>query len=415
MVIIFEIIALIAFCSTSELFEEHYKEAEKILSKMTLEQKVAQMFFPRFNNDTKDEDITKKFPGGFVLYAIDFNLTDENIIINNIDYIQKLSQKTMKLPLGLAVDEEGGRVVRISQYHRSERFPFPHDIYNQSGLEGILKIDQEKRDLLKKFKMNVNLAPVADMSDNPADYIYPRTLGYSLNETINYIKEDVKSYVNDNFTCCAKHFPGYGNNIDTNTDVAIDEREYNVFLNVDLKPFQAGIEEKLPMILVSHNIVKCKDDKYPASISKTWHEILRNELNYSGLILTDDLSMDAIKKYSGVYSPAIIAINAGNDILLTSDFNSHLEAVIEAVKNGTISEDTVNKACRRILAWKIKYLGAKYNEENEKDHSALIICLFIVGIIIFGFIIFIALKLCVFKRENNSDSIDNINTVENLI
>ena len=63
MVIIFEIIALIAFCSTSELFEDHYKEAEKILSKMTLEQKVGQMFFPRFNNDTKDEDITKKFPG----------------------------------------------------------------------------------------------------------------------------------------------------------------------------------------------------------------------------------------------------------------------------------------------------------------------------------------------------------------
>ena len=229
--------------------------------------------------------------------------------------------------------------------------------------------------------MNVNLAPVADMSDNPADYIYPRTLGYSLNETINYIKEDVKSYVNDNFTCCAKHFPGYGNNIDTHTGIAIDEREYNVFLNTDFKPFQAGIEEKLPMILVSHNIVKCKDGKYPASISKTWHEILRNELNYSGLILTDDLSMDAIKEYSGVYSPAIIAINAGNDILLTGgDFNSLLEAAIEAVKNGTISEDTVNKACRRILAWKIKYLGAKY---EENDHSALIICLFIVGIIIF--------------------------------
>ena len=136
------------------------------------------------------------------------------------------------------------------------------------------------------------------------------------------------------------------------------------------------------MILVSHNIVKCKDDKYPASISKTWHEILRNELNYSGLILTDDLSMDAIKEYSGVYSPAIIAINAGNDILLTGgDFNSLLEAAIEAVKNGTISEDTVNKACRRILAWKIKYLGAKYNEEN--DYSDLFISLFIVGIIIF--------------------------------
>ena len=413
---IFLIISLFISCSTSELFEKYYKKAEKIVSGMTLEEKVGQMFFPRFNNNTKYEDITTKYPGGFVLFAYDFN-ENKDIIIKNIEYIQNISLKTSKLPLGLAVDEEGGTVNRISRYHRDEKFPSPHDIYTESGLDGILKIDKEKRDLLREFKMNVNLAPVADISDDPNDYIYPRTLGYSLEETVDYIKNDVKDYVEDNFTCCAKHFPGYGNNIDTHGDIAIDERDYDTFLNKDFKTFEAAIKENIPMILVSHNIVKCKDDKYPASISKAWHDILRNELKYSGLILTDDLSMEAIKKYTGNLSPSILAINAGNDILLTSDFYEHLEAAIEAVNNKTISIETINTACKRIIAWKLKYLLGDNGNDNDdddydedkddddKDNLVLVICLSIVGIIVLGIIFYFLLKFCDFKKNKVNSAI----------
>ena len=409
------LISLFISCSTSELFEKYYKKAEKIVSGMTLEEKVGQMFFPRFNNDTKYEDITTKYPGGFVLFAYDFN-ENKDIIIKNIEYIQNISLKTSKLPLGLAVDEEGGTVNRISKYHRYEKFPSPHDIYTASGLDGILTIDKEKRDLLREFKMNVNLAPVADISDDPNDYIYPRTLGYSLNETVDYIKNDVKGYVEDNFTCCAKHFPGYGNNIDTHGDIAIDERDYDTFLNKDFKTFEAAIKENIPMILVSHNIVKCKDDKYPASISKSWHDILRNELKYSGLILTDDLSMQAIKKYTGNLSPSILAINAGNDVLLTSDFYEHLEAAIEAVNNKTISIETINTACKRIIAWKLKYLLGDNGNDNDddydededdddKDNLVLVICLSIVGIIVLGIIFYFLLKFCDFRKNKVNSEI----------
>ena len=132
--------------------------------------------------------------------------------------------------------------------------------------------------------MNINLAPVADISYNSSDYIYYRTLGKGPEETAEYIKKDVESYINDNFSCCNKHFPGYGNNKDTHGDIAIDNRPYEIFQNEDFKAFEAGISEKIPMILVSHNIVTCRDEQYPASLSKTWHEILRNELNFSGLI-----------------------------------------------------------------------------------------------------------------------------------
>ncbi len=333
---------------------------------MTLEQRIGQMFFPRYNDSARDFDINQTQPGGFVLFGIDFKDEEENIL-KKVDYIQDLSQKVMHLPLGLAVDEEGGTVNRVSYYHRDPKFPSPQDIYNEGGITAILEIDQEKRDLLRKFKMNINLAPVADISYNESDYMYDRTLGKSPNETAEYIRQDVESYVNDNFSCCCKHFPGYGNNINTHTGIAIDERPYDQFLEEDFLTFEAGIEVGIPMILVSHNIINCKDDKFPASISKTWHDILRNELGFSGLILTDDLTMDAIRMYSGDISPAVIAVNAGNDILLTSTYYEHRQAVIESAKNGTISEETINKACRRVLAWKIKYLGAKYTEEKEDD------------------------------------------------
>ena len=188
----------------SELFGEYYCEAEKYIQKMNLEEKIGQMFMVGYYEKKAQEIIMKKKPGGFILHATDFK-KDNEYIINKINEIQDLSMKTINLPLGLAVDEEGGIVNRISKHKRVEgSFPSPQKIYNNSGIQGILNIEKEKRELLRKFKMNINLAPVADISYNPNDYIYTRTLGKPHNETSNYIAEVVESYVNDNFSCCAK-------------------------------------------------------------------------------------------------------------------------------------------------------------------------------------------------------------------
>ena len=415
MMMLFLIATLLINCKNKELFEDYYKEAEKYMSNWTLEQKIGQMFFPRFNDQTKEVDINTTYPGGFVLFGIDFKDKKEENIIKNIEYIQKLSMNSLNLPLGLAVDEEGGTVNRISLYFRKEKFPSPQEIYNKSGINGILTIDKEKRELLRKFKMNINLAPVADISYNSSDYIFDRTLGKPPEESAKYIKDDVEGYVKDHFTCCLKHFPGYGNNLNTHYDVAYDKRPYEQFQKEDFKTFEAGISVNVPMILVSHNIVLCKDKHYPASISKAWHDILRNELNYSGLILTDDLSMDAIKKYSGDESPAVLAFNAGNDILLTSEYETHLKAVIKAAKNEKISIDTINKACRRIIAWKIKYLlnskeNKGINDDNDNnDNTVLIICLGVSGVIALGIIFYFISKkfLCKSSKDGNDKQIND--------
>ena len=396
---------LFALCVSKELFEDYYAKADEFMKNMSLEDKISQMIFPRFNYTNRTDDIINKKPGGYVLFAYDFEY-NATFIQNYMQEIQNLSKSNNGLPLGLSVDEEGGTVVRVSKYHRSQKFPSPQEIYNKSGNDGIAEIDKEKRDLLRKFFLNVNLAPVADISSNSSDYIYPRTIGRNALESAEYIEKDVEGYVKDNFTCCAKHFPGYGNNIDTHGDIAIDERSYEQFQQEDFLTFEAAIRQQIPMILVSHNIVKCKDDKHPASLSKAWHDILRNELNFTGLILTDDLSMGAIKKYTDNVSEAVLAVNAGNDILLTSDYYMHYNALMEAIKDGSITEDVVNKACRRIIAWKYKYLIPGKEKEPENNHTTLIIVSIVLGVLILGaLIVFLVLYLKNRKKKPETDGV----------
>ena len=149
-----------------------------------------------------------------------------------------------------------------------------------------------------------------------------------------------------------KHFPGYGNNEDTHTGIAYDKRSYDTFVNNDFKPFEAGIKAGADAILVAHNIVEAIDDQYPASLSAKVHSLLRDELNYDGVIMTDDLVMAAIKDYVGVNEAAVAAILAGNDLLCCTDFQVQIPEVVKAVKNGIISEEQIDASVLRILKWK---------------------------------------------------------------
>lgn len=158
-----------------------------------------------------------------------------------------------------------------------------------------------------------------------------------------------------------KHFPGYGNNIDTHTGISYDKRNYNSFLNNDFKPFEAGVEAGADAILVSHNIVVAMDSQNPASLSKTIHDILREVLNFNGVIMTDDLYMDAINHYVDEEQAAVSAILAGNDLICCTNFETQIPAVINAVNNGIISEEQVDESVLRILNWKNKLGILKYN------------------------------------------------------
>ncbi|MBQ6323424.1 MAG: beta-hexosaminidase [Bacilli bacterium] len=330
------------------IFNEYYKKAQNVVTDMTIEEKIGQLFLVRYAK----EDIVKfndYNPGGYILFAKDFENHTKESIREELKYNQSIS----KYPLIFGVDEEGGFVTRISRFKnfREERFKSPKAYYNEGGYELLETTENEKAKLLKDININLNLAPVADVSTNENDFIYNRAFGEDAKKTAEFVKEMVKYANNNHYSSCLKHFPGYGNNVDTHTGIAIDNREYNSFVENDYLPFKAGIEEKVPCILVSHNVITVLDNQ-PASLSKTVIAELREKLGFSGIIITDDLAMDAVKDYVTDKTAATMAINAGNDMIITSDFITMYNELLESYNNGIITEETINKAVLRIICWK---------------------------------------------------------------
>lgn len=327
------------------------EKADDILSTMTLEEKVGQMFFVRCRKDTAIDDLDKYKLGGYILFDADIKNQTKEFLTKTL----KSYQDSSKLKLLIGTDEEGGIVNRISRYKEFRETPFksPQDLYKEGGLDLIATDTTEKAKLLKSLGINLNLAPVCDISQDSNDYIYERSFGKSATETSTYIKTVVSTMKENKIGSTLKHFPGYGNNVDTHTGISIDERPYDRFKNYDFLPFEAGIKSGADSILVSHNIVKSMDSKLPASLSPNVHKILRDDLNYDGVIMTDDLQMDAIKKYVGDSTSAVLAIKAGNDMLIASDFDVQIPSVLKAIQDGDISQDIIDKAVERILMLKL--------------------------------------------------------------
>lgn len=217
------------------------------------------------------------------------------------------------------------------------------------------KTEKEKAELLLSLGINLNLAPVVDVSYDENDFIYNRSFGRDAKETALFAKNMVSYAKNNNISSCLKHFPGYGNNIDTHDGVAIDNRSYESFLENDFLPFESGIKEGVPVILVSHNIINSIDSNFPATLSKKVISKLRENLHFSGIIITDDLSMGAVNSYVSDGSAAVLAINAGNDMIITSNFEEMYNIVLDAVNRKKIDINDIDTAVRRILAWKKAY------------------------------------------------------------
>ena len=327
-------------------------QAQVILDKMSLEEKIGQMFLIRYSDDqTALSDIAQYNPGGILLFAKDFENHTKESIKAQLDTCQQASGT----PLIIGVDEEGGVVTRISRFtnFRSERFKSPQDLYAEGGFERIASDTDEKCALLKSIGINVNLAPVADVSEGPSSFIYDRTIGQNAEITSEYVRTVVGRMKANGMGSALKHFPGYGDNGDTHTDIITDTRPLGAFVSGDLLPFQAGIDEGTDIVLVSHNIVSCMDPDYPASLSPTVHALLRNTIGFDGVIMTDDLVMSAITEYTDGKSAAVQAVIAGNDLLCCSDYAVQVPAVIEAVKSGVISEERINESAKRIIQMKL--------------------------------------------------------------
>ena len=332
--------------------EENEERLNARIAEMTLEEKVGQLFFVRCPETDAAEDVKTYHLGGLLLFGRDYKdaggawLTEDAFTSALASY-----QAAADIPLFIGSDEEGGTVTRASRNPNLFSSPLrsPQELYAAAGMDGLLEETQRYNERLKALGINVNFAPVCDVSTDPGDFIYARSFGRDAQTTADYISRIVPVYEEAGVACVLKHFPGYGNNADTHTGIAVDERTYESFETADFLPFSAGIAALAPFVLVSHNIVNCMDDTLPASLSPKVHEVLRGTLGFDGLIVTDDLAMDAVKSYAQNGSAAVLALLAGNDMIVTTDYREQIPQVISAVERGELDEREIDAHVYRVL------------------------------------------------------------------
>lgn len=323
------------------------EKAQAMVDDMSLESVVGSLFMPHHTSSSL-KDIEKYHLGGLVLFGVAFKDKTKEEIVNMTSELQSKAQ----IPLFLAVDEEGGSVVRVSNNKnlRSSPFASPRTLYNKGGFDLITKDNIEKNELLASLGLNINLAPVLDISNDKSDYIYYRSIGLSPALTGTFASQIITSSKDSGIVNVMKHYPGYGKNKDTHKSSSLDIRTLSE-IEDDLIPFKMAILSGAQAIMVSHNTVEAFDKDNPASISINNHNYLRNSLKFQGMVITDALNMGATADIDDIGLKAILA---GNNILITKNYARDITDIINQVNSGNLSEEYLRSLSAKVIAWKIE-------------------------------------------------------------
>lgn len=321
------------------------------LASMTLEQKLAQMMILTNENDITASNLTTYQPGGIIFFEVDFKGKTIATVRNRVDTLQSY----MTIPMFVGVDEEGGEVSRLKTLAEKDLPEFEGArVLHQQGENAIRQDTKEKAIYLKKLGVNLNFAPVADVVEDKSSYMYLRSASSDAEEVADYVSMVLKVMQENEIIGCIKHFPGYGNNVNTHDGLAEDNRSLMEYEQQDFVPFQTGIDMGVDMVMVSHIIMKAVDEKNPASLSDTVHKLLREDMEYNGVVIADDLNMQAILKTMTIEEATARAFIAGNDMVFSADFAASMKGAKGAVKNGTLSEEQVDASVKRVLTMKVK-------------------------------------------------------------
>ena len=337
---------------TSEV--EENKVIEDRLATMTLEEKVGQLFWARVPSNHQIEDLQSYHLSGYILFGRDF----EGRTIEDLKVLTKDYQAAAKIPLLIGSDEEGGTVTRISSMLETP-FQSPMALYQQGGMEAVLSDTKQKAEVLKSVGINAGLFPVADLARDQSAFIYNRTIGQDTQTTASYVQQVVEELKKSKVGSTLKHFPGYGDNGDSHTAIIQDNRSLDELRQADFLPFQTGIDAGADSVLVSHNILS-KIDTVPSSISPKITDLLRKELHFKGVIMTDDLDMAGLADFVSQEEAAFQVIVAGNDLILGSSYQTQIPYLLKKISSGELTEERIDESVRRILTWKydLGLLGA---------------------------------------------------------
>ena len=334
------------------------EKVDKIVASMSQTEKLGQMVMIGIQGTKVDDDslymLNQYHMGGVILF--DRNMESPEQVKQLTSDLQ--AQSNEKVPLFIGIDEEGGDVVRMAE--KLTPPPSQKEIGATGDIEQARTWAIKTAKSLKDMGINVNFAPVADIGSNDK-----RSYSTDANTVIDFVRAATKGYQQENIIYSLKHFPGIGKGkVDSHVDSSSIDVAKEVLMTEDILPFKTIIDENEPndyFILVSHLKYPALDEEYPASLSsKIMTDLLRNELGYKGIIITDDMEMGAVANHNDFRSIGVKAVKAGVDIVLVCHEYQHQQEVylglLDAVNSGEISQERIDESVKRIIKVKLLHL-----------------------------------------------------------
>ncbi|EKN68658.1 beta-N-acetylhexosaminidase [Schinkia azotoformans] len=350
--------------------QQKAKSISEIISGMTLDEKIGQMILAGISGTTVDANtqnlITQYKVGGIIFY--------KNNLVNSEQAIQLVNQiksvNAPNLPLLLSVDEEGGRITRLPS--GLVNLPPNQQIGVVNSRQFSYKVGAILGEELKSFGLNMDFAPVLDINSNPNNpVIGDRSFGDNAKLVSKLGIQTMKGIQSENIIATIKHFPGHGDtSVDSHLELPIVNKSLKELKEFELIPFKHAIDDGADVVMVAHILLPQLDPKNPASMSKTViTDVLRNQLGFKGVIITDDMTMRAVTDHFDIGRAVVESIKSGSDIILVGHhYNNVVETISSlrsAVQKGEIPEQRINESVARIIA-----LKRKYEINNSKVGSA---------------------------------------------
>lgn len=351
------------------------KEADPLkeqIKEMTLDEKIGQMLMVGVDGYALDNNSRKMIEeykvSGFIILGQ--NVQSTNQLLNLVNALKAANLKN-KIPIFVSVDEEGGRVDRMPR--ELKRYPTNREVgqINNSNLS--YNIGNVMAEELKSFGFNMNFAPVLDISSNPNNSVIGDRSFASTSKTVSKLGvETMKGLQSGNVISVVKHFPGHGDtSVDSHIELPTVPHDLNRLRNFEFIPFDEAIKNKADAVMVAHILLSKIDSTNPASFSKAViTDILRKQLNFTGVVITDDMAMGAIVKNYNIGEASVKSVEAGSDIILVSHNHENevmvISALKKAVENGVVTKDRIDESVYRILKLKQKY-GLKDKAINSID------------------------------------------------
>jgi len=352
--------------------KEEVDEIQEKLESMTLEEKIGQLMIVGFEGTQLNEN-TRSFiedlkVGGLVFFGRNIETRDQ--VVSLVEEIKGLNQGD--IPLFLAVDEEGGLVSRVPKEYK--RLPDSIKIGDLDDDDLAFQYGQLLGNRVRSLGLNLDFAPVMDIHSNPNNPVIGNRAYGTTPDRVTKIGLQVAAGLRDRAVIPSiKHFPGHG---DTSTDSHIElpviGKSLQELRDFELIPFKAAVGEDIEMVMVAHILLPSIDDEFPATLSsKVIADLLRGDLGYDGVIITDDMTMGAIVNNYSLEEASIKFLKAGGDILLIchGEENPSLvfNRIMQALEDGELSMEEIDKKVYRILELKKTYLTDENLQENPYD------------------------------------------------